>query len=373
MKTPKPLCQNSLCRIAACLIVCLSAGALTARSVRAADHDAIKASRRAASYLIEEGDRWIKKRGCVSCHQVPAMLWSLHALNHSRDREIDGLAVQDLQRWSSWAVDPVNFVKPEQKKDVEVEATLASNIDTMAAMLLAIPDDDASGENASGETDLNWRKMFIQALCREQQQDGSWKACGQLPMQKRPKRETNAATTLWVTFALSRSGCEDFDFAAALEYADGGKPAVSTEWYAVRAIVAAQQDDGGDTAGFHQKRLLELQNEDGGWGWIARQESDALATGIALYALSNSYATKASGDRVAEQASASVPTSIAVNTSVARASNYLTRTQTETGSWKVPGTKASAKGRATATANYWGTAWAVVGLTSTATLSTGHE
>ncbi|MCP4943027.1 MAG: hypothetical protein GY924_13745, partial [Planctomycetaceae bacterium] len=34
---------------------------------------------RALPYLERAGEAWIEKRQCVSCHQVPFMLWSLSA------------------------------------------------------------------------------------------------------------------------------------------------------------------------------------------------------------------------------------------------------------------------------------------------------
>ncbi|MCS7471035.1 hypothetical protein NZK35_30635 [Stieleria sp. ICT_E10.1] len=140
---------------------------------------------KAIDYLETEGQRWMDQRGCVSCHQIPAMLWSLQAA----ERQGLDVAAEDLKRWTEWSTDAVNFVKPHQKKDLDVEQTLAGNIDTMAALLLAIP----------GQADAGWREQFAAKLCSEQADDGSWKACGQLPAQKRPKQETTQATTLWVT------------------------------------------------------------------------------------------------------------------------------------------------------------------------------
>ena len=70
--------------------------------------------------------------------------------------------------------------------------------------------------------------------------------------------------------------------------------------------------------------------------------SDALATGMALYALAQTGEGKSAA--------------------IDNARDFLTKTQGESGSWKTPGTKASAKNKPTATSNYWGTAWAVVGL-----------
>lgn len=374
MRKPFSICRKAVC-FAVCFVACLSTSQVIAPFVAADDAaadefpasqaaasqatagevDSVTTSQRAVRFLVDEGVKWIEKRGCVSCHQVPAMLWSLHTLQEAGGQNSSGLADGDLNRWTDWSVDPVNFVKPEQKTEVDVPATLAANIDTMAAMLLAVPNVRSMQKAGLDAPDADWRDMFTQALCREQQADGSWKACGQLPMQKRPKRETSAATTLWVALALSRSGCTDFDFTAAVDFADSGEPAVSTEWYAVRAMVASQKDVAQDADDSHLSRLLEHQNADGGWGWIVDQDSDALATGIALYAVAQTHPLSAPGERANDE----------LAKSVSKARDYLKSTQLQSGAWKVPGTKRSAKGRPTATANYWGTAWAVVGLEST--------
>lgn len=285
---------------------------------------------KAVDFLRNKGQTWITNQGCVSCHQVPAMLWSLHA-SARHDLAVSG---DELERWTHWSTDPVNFVKPAQKKEVNVDETLAGNIDTMAALMLAIPD----------QGDASWRNQFADKLCSEQAKDGSWKACGQLPAQKRPRQETTQATTLWVTLALLRHGAESFDVDAAIRFADKGPPATSTEWFAVRTLVAAQRNSNQLDAML--KSLLDHQNSDGGWGWITSADSDALATGIALYALGETGVTE--------------------SPEINKARQFLESTQLDSGSWKVPGTKKSAKEKPTATANYWGTAWAVVGLLSTA-------
>ena len=80
-------------------------------------------------------------------------------------------------------------------------------------------------------------------------------------------------------------------------------------------------------------------------GWIADESSDALATGMSLYALGQ--------------------TGPSSSPEITKAREFLRGSQLESGRWDVPGTKTSAKGNSTPTSTYWGTAWAVVGLLST--------
>ncbi|MEZ6089326.1 MAG: prenyltransferase/squalene oxidase repeat-containing protein [Pirellulaceae bacterium] len=296
-------------------VVCCTQSKLSAQSDTVA---------RGLQYVRDAGERWIDKRGCVSCHQVPSMIWAHEAAKRA-GHDVSG---ELLEKWNRWSTDVVNFVKPEQKADCDPVATMASNIDTMTAMLLAIPPD--------GEA--QWRKTFADQLVAEQAEDGSWKACGQLPLQNRPPLETHAATTLWTSLALLTENVA-FQQDEAIAFADQVSDAKSIEWYAARLLVC---DVVGDQRKQElQQRLLDLQNEDGGWGWIAEEPSDAFGTGLALYALS----------RVQTDPEP-----------LNQARRYLTSTQTKSGRWSVPGTKKSAKGKPTATASDWGSAWAVIAL-----------
>ena len=89
--------------------------------------------------------------------------------------------------------------------------------------------------------------------------------------------------------------------------------------------------------------LTEKQQPDGGWGWLTSDPSDALATGMDVYALSR---------HDADQNKAAI----------SKAVRFLTTSQKSDGSWQVPGTKKTTRNTPTPTSNYWGTAWAVIGL-----------
>ncbi|MCO8125338.1 terpene cyclase/mutase family protein [Stieleria sp. TO1_6] len=314
---------------------------LAANSNVQAQSDRVQtAMSRGLGYLDAAGERWIKKRGCVSCHQVPTLIWS-HQAAHQAGYEVP---LDNLVRWQTWSTNVVHFVKPEQQQQVDEVATMASNIDTMAGLLLAMPADQHSQV---------WRKRFADSLCSEQAVDGSWRACGQLPMQKRPENETHAVTTLWTTYALLKQNAS-FDCDRAVAFADTIRDAQSTEWWATRLLVARQL--GHPNSESLRAELVSRQHDDGGWGFLSSDSSDALGTGYAMYALA---VTAADDDRLEDD-------------TLERAQNYLLRTQTESGRWVVPGTKRVSKGSPTATANDWGTAWALIAL-ATATGGTGSD
>lgn len=279
---------------------------------------------RGLAYLRDSGERWKSQRGCVSCHQIPAMIW---AFESAKRLSVD-VPEQDLVQWREWSVDVVNFAAPKNQTDLDIETTMAGNIDTMTSLLLAIP------QNVQGE----WREQFVKKLVSEQQPDGSWPACGQLPLQRRPEQETHATTTLWTVLTLLEAGAE-FEQDKAIAFSDTVEEPESIEWLAVRILVAARMDDPKQES--LVDRMLESQNDDGGWGWKVGEPSDALGTGYALYALAYVEAER----EVLESAK-----------------DFLAKTQLPSGAWEVPGTKTSAQGKLTATAADWGTAWALIAL-----------
>jgi hypothetical protein len=97
------------------------------------------------------------------------------------------------------------------------------------------------------------------------------------------------------------------------------------------------------------EELLGRQNANGGWAWQRGGESDAFATGQALYALGLS--------------------GVSANTAaVGRGRDYLVASQTDDGSWPDASRAISSAAnparlkKVAPIYRYWGTAWAVIGL-----------
>lgn len=291
--------------------------------------------RLAIPYLERAGQAWIKKRQCVSCHQVPFMLWSLSAA----DRQGYPVNRARLKEQLAWSTKIRSFVKPDQKDDLDKAETLAANIDTLNALLLG-PADHVQPETAVERSEPAWRQRFVSALQTNQLEQGNWKPCGQLPAQKRPLQETTQVTTAWTILALNRNNALAERNQQALETLQNETP-VSTEWWVVRLLLADEET--GVEADAYCDALIKKQQADGGWGWLTTESSDALATGMAIYALS-----RHSNDNRER--------------SILKAVTFLTESQTSDGSWQVPGTKKTARNKPTPTSNYWGTAWAVIGL-----------
>jgi len=293
---------------------------------------------RSLPFVQTEGQRWIDEKKCVTCHQVPFMVW---ALNAAADR---GVAVDRPKReaTSAWATDWHNIATKPQLELGEREA-LSNHHDPVAQLLLG---------RSAAERDpaaAAWPALFAECLAAGQQDDGSWKAGGQLPSQKRPPRETQEVTTMWALVALQSYAAADGSlhgrFEKARAWLGAQTEAQSTEWWAVRLLV---ERAAGNVAVADKVRgeLLKRQNADGGWGWLTADASDAFGTGVALYSLSRDGLSSA-------------------EPSIARGRQFLVHSQQAAGSWPVKGTKKDKAQKIEPTATYWGTCWAVIGLAET--------
>ena len=321
--------QSAMNRFACCTFVLLT----FLRGPVLAD-EARELVRRSLPFLEQEGVAWMKDRGCASCHQVPAMLWSLNGAVRA------GLAVdpQKLAQWWEWSVDWKNWVDPKRK--VAEPKAIADNVDTMARLLL--------GRSAAAK-DEAWVPKLRDHLIALQDTNGSWKAQGQLPLARRPAREIQEVTTLCVQLALKSAESPGAPLTNVHQRASAwvakGQPGKSTEWWALRLLLAKAMGSTEEVAAARGP-LLAQQNADGGWGWLVGEPSDAFGTGLALHSLGRSGLTTA-------------------NPALQKAVEFLKATQGTNGSWAVPSTRAQDNKRIRETSSYWGTAWAALGILET--------
>ncbi len=285
---------------------------------------------RSLPFIESEGVAWMEDRKCASCHQIPSMLWSLNSASRA------GLKVDrvKIDEWTQWASDWKHW-NQTGAKDGETKVA-AGNVDTMVFLTLGRHD-----KSANDEARL---RGFRDHLLKNQQPDGSWTPGGQLPLLKRPERERKEVTTMWAVLALKSSGADDAAIVEAekraLAFLSAAQPGKSAEWLALQVLGKKER---GENIEAELDALLKTQNADGGWAWLSGEASDALGTGLALYA------------------AAIIGTSIS-HPAVQRAFDFLKRTQQADGSWPVPSTRANDKNKVRATSIYWGTAWAAVGV-----------
>jgi squalene-hopene/tetraprenyl-beta-curcumene cyclase len=285
-------------------------------------------------FIEREGVAWMEGKKCQSCHQTSFMVWSLNRSAAS------GLPVDNakLAEWNAWAIDWQHMAAKERLAAGE-KSVLTGSSDTVSQLLLGRPPAGGDGESA-------WIATFAECLAAGQNADGSWSAGGQLPSQKRPKRETQEVSTMWAMLALRSVKDEAGQFtpkiAQARQWLGSETVGKSCEWWATSLLVERALGDAAKADSL-RRSLLEKQRSDGGWGWLIDDESDALATGIVLYALSR--------DGVAPD-----------DPAIAKARAFLMQTQRDDGSWAVKGTKENKKNNVESTSVFWGACWATIGL-----------
>jgi squalene-hopene/tetraprenyl-beta-curcumene cyclase len=329
-----PVCLRLfVCAVAlACCEESIAAEADGAANVR----EVIK---RSIPFIEREGADWIASKGCVSCHHTAFTVWSLSAAKQK------GIHVDEAQldEWRNLIADWQNLLAPTVRAAAKQEVTMPANPDTVAQILLARRPWHADAVASP------WVIEYENGLLAGQQADGSWTPGGQLPLQKRPKRETQEVTTMWAMLVVADSNLPNAAKAAALEKARSwlGEATVgkSTEWWATRTMLEKRIGKS-EKADSYRQELLKRQRPDGGWGWLCDDESDALGTGIALFSLA---------DMKDQSASAAI----------GNARRFLAQSQAKDGSWPTHGTKDNKKNRIEPTATYWATCWAVIGLCAT--------
>ena len=186
---------------------------------------------------------------------------------------------------------------------------------------------------------------FAGQIASTQRDNGSWKPGGQLPSQKRTKGETTQVSAIWNTAALVTENAKPSARDKALKFLAKAQPGKSSEWLVASLLLEHRRGEKQAVA-LRRKQLLATQRPDGGWGWLTAEKSDALATGMSLYALVN---TGTPGSDPA----------------IRKAIAFLLKTQQANGTYRVHGTKANKRNKPQETANYWGTAWATIGLLET--------
>ena len=286
-------------------------------------------------FIIEEGQLWMDEKDCVSCHQIPFMVW---ALNSAGEKGFD-IDAQKLESWNSWPTAWQKMVNPKNRDDANETESLARANDAIAQLLLGLPrNPDAPSEG--------WQKSFVESLAVSQEENGSWNPGGQLPSQKRPKRETREVSTMWSLVALTQtqhsSKTETHLKVAQAFIANNKSTAESSEWWAMRLWLSSLLGDE-NSAEACLEHLKQNQHDDGGWGWRLEDPSDALGTSIVMYAMSK------------HGLGSSDP-------AVKAATQFLVTTQNEDGTWNVNGTKSGSRDSLTETSVYWGTCWAVIAL-----------
>jgi hypothetical protein len=278
-------------------------------------------------FLAKDGETWMETKDCNGCHHLPEMLWS-HREAKLRGFDIDQ---KKFDEWLAWANERSKNIKP--------------GTEMVALMKLALPDRPAP--------------ELTKTIVADQQADGSWKAAGQFIGQKRgaPDAQANSTRIFLLALATPDAAAPEAEAArtkAAAFLAKKDAP-TSLESLVFRVLYARRTGATAD-ADAMRAQILKLQRGDGGWSYIIGENmSDAHATGQALLALQ----PDAAAAKTAE--------------AIARAQQWLVKTQREDGSWPSDFTRISTGDRsapakaksakdATMIYTYFASAWATIGL-----------
>ncbi len=300
---------------------------------------------RSLVFLEKGGTSWMEQRACTSCHTVGMMVWT-H--NEARRRGFP-VPASKTRAWTDWAL--VDLLSRGKE----------AGPDTVSQVLLAR--ESASPwrvKPALGSKTADPYENLWEALVGFQQPDGSWKPGAQL--------KSLEVATRWALMALaSRDSVPEQNPVGALAetvkkvdaripesrkaaqaWLRDQTPEDNLEARILRMLMMRKQEPA--LAQIWLLELLELQNADGGWSYQkGAKESDAFATGLALYA-------------------AMVQGHPRDNDQVRRARAYLLKSMKEDGSWLVRTASFHEvkEGKDTtgtdAIWSYWGTGWATLGL-----------
>jgi hypothetical protein len=282
---------------------------------------------KALAFLDGDGAKLEKGSSCINCHHVPLRFWALREAKQA-GLPVDGGALQET-------------LTSQVKRVVELQDNYRDKQwGHSLAMLFVLGAADREQLSLSEEE----ASKLLKILIAEQADDGTWKAAQQFGNQRRPQKDANQAQTMWSMLALARLEPRPGAQAArekGMKWLESAEPGTTIDARALRVVIE-RRFGAAEKAGQLLADLIKSQREDGGWGWQPDDASDAWATGLALYALSQS------GDAAPAGA-------------IERARGFLSKTQRENGSWLVEGKLTKNADMA----SYFGTAWAIIGISRT--------
>lgn len=289
-----------------------------------ADDDTRAAIQHAMKFLEQDGEALVEGKGCVNCHHGPLRSWAL------REASQAGLKV-DLAALKA-------RTESHQASVVKSRGGTAGNQWPHSLSSFYVMSEGRDAEFTPGDDQLD---QFARIIVTSQQETGWFKAAGQFSKQRRPSKDAHQTQTMWAVLALSRLESRDGVAAArdrALDWLAKQEPGATIDFRILRLLVENSHGTVERTESLLAS-LLETQHDDGGFSWQPEDESDAWATGLALYALSEL------GNDSAGSASS-------------RAASFLLKTQKDDGAWLVSGKLKKNPDMA----SYFGTTWAVIGL-----------
>ena len=308
------------------------------------------------AFLAKDALTWKAERKCSSCHEAPMALWSLNEAKKF-GYGVDEKAITELTQWVVAEDDPAKvFPKPAPpaeapKTDIpkaetpKTETPKTETLVNQTPLMLALAFEAGDAKSDAGKERLT---KMLGAVLKEQRSDGSW---GIMYVWE-PFGSTPDVITNLALLSLASPNAPDLGEAGksaqtkGLAWLAAAKTEETLQGSALKLILwrrlgkpVAEQEP-------LVKQIIGWQNADGGWAQNKALNSDAYATGQALYAL----------------AEAGFPLD---DPAIAKAQAFLVKSQEAAGSWAMisrPGGPGGKSAKNQAPIGYVGTAWAVLGL-----------
>jgi squalene-hopene/tetraprenyl-beta-curcumene cyclase len=296
---------------------------------------------RGLAFLQADAEEWREERHCASCHHGTMTVW---ALNEARSQGY-AVAAETSRDVTEWTKERLANV------DMPRDSRPGWNMVNTPAVYLAVMAEAVPAQDSVSPKEL---QQIAGHLLRHQEADGSW-AWSLAPARNRPPPvfESDEVVTMLADIALrprvpadpgESSGLRESRKRAAA-WLEKVKPGTSTQAAAIRLFRDVRAGEPPKELEARIRRLLDLQNPDGGWGQEKGLASDAYGTGQALYFL-----------RLA-----GVPRD---RPEIRRGVAFLVANQKEDGSWPMksrahPGEKPMTN---PVPITYFGSAWATLGL-----------
>ena len=297
--------------------------------------------------LQNEAFQWKETRKCAACHHAATMIWAFNearAAGYSIDEEklsaITSWAFMDMKTNSVTEQAPPRdvlnlgwvYVLLSAESSPEFKASFQSNDQRS-------PNDPVADKEP--QTLFSARQTLLRQIIKKQVADGSWGH----PLDHRVPLDGPAEDiTILCRLALLQSGDKSKSVIDCINNAGtwlgANHDTGSRQARNFRLLMDVCEGKPAAELKAALDSIRAEQNEDGGWSQTPTMESDAYATGQALYVLSRAGV----GPQTAE---------------VKRGVEFLRRTQREDGSWPMTSRVHSKNLNPITTA---GAAWAVLGL-----------